>query len=401
MRALISVSDKTGIVEFARGLAALGVEIVSTGGTHRLLAEAGIPARGIEALTGFPEMLDGRVKTLHPKVHGGILARRDLSDHVGACAQHAIGFIDLVVVNLYPFERTIAKNDATLDEAIENIDIGGPTMIRSAAKNMAFVTVVVNHEHYANVLAELSTSGDTSLATRQKLAQEAFLHTGRYDSIISTYLAKQFRPDASLLQPHIVLALDQVDVLRYGENPHQQAALYKTSIGGCFSQLRQHHGKALSFNNLIDAQAAWDIVSELGVPAAVVIKHTNPCGAAIGNSLYEAYQKAYDADPVSAFGSIVGLNRKVDLETAQKVSETFVEVVVAPGYESDAAALLSKKAAIRLLEIPASGAQSRLDYRFLDGLCLVQEKDDKIITRADFQVVTKTAPTSAQSVDLE
>ncbi|NBV41819.1 bifunctional phosphoribosylaminoimidazolecarboxamide formyltransferase/IMP cyclohydrolase PurH, partial [bacterium] len=313
MRALISVSDKSGLVPFAKELHNLGIQIISTGGTFQLLKDNQIPAIPIDAVTGFPEMLDGRVKTLHPKIHGGLLALRDNPDHMSICNAHAIEMIDIVVVNLYPFEATIKKPDVTLEEAIENIDIGGPSMIRSAAKNYRSVAVIVNPDRYARVVEELkSNKGQISSELKAQLALEAFDHTGRYDTIIAAYLKSRFETTADAYPETLAPVLSKVADLRYGENPHQSAAFYTLNNRQGFPNFVQLHGKELSYNNIVDMEAAWQICREFQLPGAAIIKHTNPCGAAIGQSISEAYRKAYETDPVSAFGSIVGLNREVD-----------------------------------------------------------------------------------------
>ncbi len=401
MKALISVSDKTGIVEFAAGLVSYGVEIISTGGTYQLLKSSGIPATPIDEVTGFPEMLDGRVKTLHPLIHGGLLALRDNPAHRTTCTEFGIGLIDIVVVNLYPFEATIANPDVTLAHAIENIDIGGPSMIRSASKNYQSVTVVVNPDRYADVLASIKENhGNTAAALRAQLALEAFTHTGQYDVMIANFLAKTLHSSTGLpaqLNPLLIKSSD----LRYGENPHQAAAFYHVKGGNGLSNFTQHHGKELSYNNIMDMDAAWQLVQEFAQPGAVIIKHTNPCGCAIGESIYDAYTAAYESDPVSAFGSIIGLNRIVDAKTAEQIAKTFVELVIAPGFEVDAMDILQKKSAIRLItQDPDERDPSTLSYRHVPGGFLVQQIDDCVLGN-DTNVVTQVGITPNQLTDLE
>ena len=329
--ALLSVSDKTGIVDFAKGLVELGVTIYSTGGTLKAITDAGVPAKAVESLTGFPEMMDGRVKTLHPKVHGGILAIRDNAEHQAAMKEHGILPIDLVVVNLYPFRETIAKPNVSLEDAIENIDIGGPTMVRSAAKNNAYVGIVVNPNHYDEILEMLKTNGALTQEYRFALAKEAFAHTAAYDTAIANYMSGVIGEGPT--PPEYLSAYEKVMDLRYGENPHQKAAFYK-EIGKAHGMgaLKQLHGKELSYNNIVDMEAAWNMVWEFTDPAACIIKHTNPCGAATAATLHDAYVNAYEADSVSAFGGIVALNREVDAATAEEMSKIFLEVIMAPAF---------------------------------------------------------------------
>ncbi len=392
--ALLSVSDKTGIVEFAKALRELGVTIYSTGGTFRTLEEAQVDVHKVEELTKFPEMMDGRVKTLHPMVHGGILAIRDKEDHQAAMKEYGIQPIDLVVVNLYPFRQTIAKPDVRLAEAIENIDIGGPTMVRSAAKNNAYVGIVVNPKRYAEVIDKLTKEGDLGQAYRFELAREAFAHTAAYDTAIANYLSQQI--DTTPFPPTYLQAYEKVSDLRYGENPHQQAAFYK-EIGKNegMGALKQLHGKELSYNNIVDMEAAWNMVWEFTQPAACIIKHTNPCGAAVGKDLHEAYVKAYEADSVSAFGGIVALNRPVDAATAKEMSQIFLEVIMAPAFTDEALSILEGKKNIRLITLkqPVAG---QLVVKKVSGGLLVQTEDDLQEEVADYKVVTKTQPTKDQ-----
>ncbi len=401
MRALISVSDKTGIVTFASELSKLGIEIISTGGTYKVLKESSIPVIGIEEVTEFPEMLDGRVKTLHPKIHGGLLALRGNPEHMETCQAHGINMIDLVVVNLYPFEKTIKSPNVTLEDAIENIDIGGPSMLRSAAKNYKSVGVIVDPARYDSIIKELQENQcQLSEKTKARLACEVFTHTAAYDGMISGYLGQQLKADADELPETIAPLCKRVSVLRYGENPHQKAAFYAMGNQGMAS-IQQLHGKELSYNNIVDLEAAALIVKELELPAAAIIKHTNPCGAAIGDTLKEAYQKAYEADPVSAFGSIVGLNRIVDKETAELIAGTFVEAVIAPKFEKEALAILSKKPSIRLIALgKMKDLEKGLVYKYVDGGFLVQTADNYTIKPEDLKVVTQEAPKKSVMNDL-
>ncbi len=392
--ALISVSDKTGIVEFAKELAALGVNIYSTGGTYKAIHEAGVTVHQVEELTHFPEMMDGRVKTLHPMVHGGILAVRTDEKHVAAMKEHNIEPLDLVVVNLYPFRETIAKPNVDLAEAIENIDIGGPTMVRSAAKNNKFVGIVVNPERYGEVIERLKRDGDLGQDFRFALAKEAFAHTAAYDTAIANYFSEQL--EQTPFPPEYLQAYEKVTDLRYGENPHQKAAFYKeigTATG--MGAMKQLHGKELSYNNIVDMEAAWNMVWEFEEPATCIIKHTNPCGAAIGTDLHDAYVKAYEADSVSAFGGIVALNREVDEATANEMSKIFLEVIMAPKFSAKALAILEAKKNIRLIELerPVAG---QVVVKKVSGGLLVQTEDDLVEDETSYTVVTKTQPTEEQ-----
>ena len=403
--ALLSVSDKTGLVPFAQGLHALGVRLLSTGGTARALADAGIPVTEIAAHTGFPEILDGRVKTLHPKVHGGILARRDLASHRTALAEHAIPAIDLVVVNLYPFLQTVARPDCSLEDAIENIDIGGPAMTRSAAKNYAHVGVVVDPADYPALLDELRANAATlSLTTRFRLAQKAFAHTAAYDSAISAYLSERQGSDAAAAFPAVWDWQGvKIDELRYGENPHQRAALYRDDlpVAGSIATFRQLQGKELSYNNIADADAAWECVKTFDQPACVIVKHANPCGAAIASGPLDAYRKAFATDPTSAFGGIIAFNREVDAATVEAVSAQFVEVLIAPGYAAEALPLIAKKANVRVLEIAAAaGGGDAWDMKSIGGGMLVQSRDTRNVRAEELKVVTRKAPTPEQQADL-
>ena len=352
--ALLSVSDKQGLVEFARGLSELGIRLLSTGGTGKALADAGIPFTKVSEHTGFPEILDGRVKTLHPRIHGGILARHDDPAHQATLREHEIPPIGLVAVNLYPFVRTVGREGVTQEEAIENIDIGGPTLIRAAAKNFAYLTVVVDPADYDLVLAELKTShGEVSRETRWELARRAFHHTAAYDAAISSYF-EQLADQEEGLPPVINLSLQRVTPLRYGENPHQRAALYRPQflpVSGLVGS-RQLHGKQLSFNNYIDLQGAWGLVSDFSETACAIIKHTNPCGAAFGPTPREAYERALECDPASAYGSVIAFNREVDGGAAEAMSQLFVEAVIAPAFTTEAVEILSRKKNIRIMLMP-------------------------------------------------
>ena len=396
-RALLSVSDKSGIVELGRGLVSLGVELLSTGGTAQLLQKEGVPVTEVSAYTGFPEMLDGRVKTLHPKVHGGLLARREDPAHVAAIRSAGIEPIDMVAVNLYPFQATAADPACRLEDAIENIDIGGPAMLRSAAKNYASVAVLVDPADYGRVLEELRAGG-VSAATRFALAKKAFAHTAAYDGAIANYLTSRDAPYPETL----TLQFQKLQDLRYGENPHQSAAFYREAkpAGGSLARYRQVQGKELSYNNIADADAAWECVKSFGEPACVIVKHANPCGVAIGASPREAYDKAFKTDPVSAFGGILAFNRALDAEAAQALSRQFAEVVIAPRAEPDAMKVLAGKANLRVLEIPLAHEGQAHDYKRVGGGLLVQSSDSKSVAREDLRVVTKRQPTDAQWSDL-
>ena len=399
MKALISVYDKTGIVPLARSLADMGVELLSTGGTFRTLSEgAGLPVTQVSDYTGFPEVLEGRVKTLHPAIHGGLLARRDKPDHMEQLQQQGFDTIDMVVVNLYPFLEVASKPNITLDEALENIDIGGPTMLRAAAKNHPWVTVVVDPSDYEWVVASLAESGPTP-EQRRALAQKAFQHVSFYDSAVATYLSQGTVDDPP---ETLGLAYRRVAPLRYGENPHQKAALYApalpSSTGVC--QAEQLHGRELSFNNYMDADAAWRTASDFGEQAVVVIKHANPCGLACDSDMAQAYLKAYEGDPVSAFGGIVGFNRTVTVDTAQAMAPIFYEVVVAPAYEPEALELLRQKRNLRILAVPQGPAGNVFDIRPLSGGLLVQTGDTLEEDPSAWQTVTQRAPTGNEIRDL-
>jgi phosphoribosylaminoimidazolecarboxamide formyltransferase / IMP cyclohydrolase len=401
-RALLSVSDKTGIVEFARGLADIGVEIISTGGTAGQLSAAGLPVRSVTDLTGFPEIMDGRVKTLHPKLYAGLLAVRDNPEHVRAADEHEVEFVDLVCVNLYPFERTVAQPGVADADVIENIDIGGPTMIRAAAKNFAYAAPVVSPESYDAVLDELrETGGHLSRSTRQSLAAAAFAYTARYDTAIARWFQEQHEDFPSLL----VRAFERVLDLSYGENPHQRGAYYE-QVGArshVLSQVSQLGGKPISFNNLLDLDAGQQLLAEFDGPACVIIKHNTPCGVAVADNLLDAYRNAFACDPMSAFGGIVCLNGRVDAELAAALSEQFIELLFAPGYDEDALTVLSAKENMRILDDHDEhrGIATGPQMRQVAGGLLVQDRDSDTERRADMDVVSARPPTEAEWRDLE
>ncbi|MDT8420023.1 MAG: bifunctional phosphoribosylaminoimidazolecarboxamide formyltransferase/IMP cyclohydrolase [Desulfuromonadales bacterium] len=405
-RALISVSDKAGIVELARDLNGFGVEILSTGGTAKMIRDEGIPVKDVSEFTGFPEMLDGRVKTLHPKVHGGLLGLRDNPEHVATMEQHGIDPIDLVVVNLYPFEATVARPDCTLEDAIENIDIGGPTMLRSAAKNNRSVTVLVDPADYAPVIEEMKQHGGAvSAETNFKLAIKVYQHTAAYDGAISNWLGCKVDEESALFPSALSLQFKKAQGMRYGENPHQKAAFYveKNVTEASIATARQLQGKALSYNNIGDTDAALECVKQFNEgPACVIVKHANPCGVAVGENLLDAYQRAFSTDPESAFGGIIAFNRELDEETAQAiVDKQFVEVIIAPKVSAAASDVVAAKKNVRLLECgewPAEGAQ-RFDFKRVNGGLLVQDAD--LDLSADLQVVTKRVPTAREMEDLQ
>ena len=401
-RALISVSDKSGVVDFAKALAARGVELLSTGGTAKLLASAGLPVIEVGDYTGFPEMMDGRVKTLHPKIHGGILARRDVPEHMDAMKQHGIPPIDMVVVNLYPFAQTVAAPGCTMEDAIENIDIGGPAMVRAAAKNHAFVAIVTDPADYAELAARLAGSGGKlGFAERYALAAKAFSHTAEYDGMISSWLTARSEKGAAREFPdRMNLQFRLAQTLRYGENPHQSAAFYveRGAARGTLARFRQSQGKELSYNNIADADAAWECCRTFDVPVCVIVKHANPCGVAIAQSPLEAYRRAFLTDPTSAFGGIIAFNRPVDGPTAEAVSKQFVEVVIAPAYEEAAKKVFAAKQNVRLLAIEPAKDLNRLDMKRVGGGLLVQTPDAFDV--AELRFVTKRKPTEAEMNDL-
>ena len=420
MNALLSVSDKTGIVDFARALHALGVKLISTGGTAKLLAEQGLPVTEVAEVTAFPEMLDGRVKTLHPKVHGGLLARRDVPEHMAALQTHGIDTIDLLVVNLYPFEATVAKPGCTLEDAIENIDIGGPAMVRSAAKNWKDVGVLTDASQYAGVLAELKAAGRLGDKTRFGLSVAAFNRISQYDGAISDYLSRLdfdeakdgpgYVPPRQLFSDQANGRFIKLQDLRYGENPHQKAAFYRDlyPAPGSLVTATQLQGKELSYNNVADADAAWECVKSFDVPACVIVKHANPCGVAVGTDALSAYGKAFQTDPTSAFGGIIALNVTLDETAAQQISKQFVEVLMAPAFTPEALAVFEAKANVRLLqiELPKGGdtawAQGRnaVDVKRIGSGLLMQTADNHELALADLKVVSKIQPTPQQLQDL-
>jgi phosphoribosylaminoimidazolecarboxamide formyltransferase/IMP cyclohydrolase len=404
VKAIISVSDKTGVVEFGRGVADLGLELYSTGGTHKALAEAGVAVASVSKLTGFPEILDGRVKTLHPGVHGGILARRDRPSHLEELAKSGIGAIDLVAVNLYPFVETVTRPGVSLEDALENIDIGGPTMIRAAAKNFPHVLVVVDPADYSGLL-ELLRAGDVPLEDRRRLALKAFQHVASYDTAIAQYL----RAGEEAFPQQFTISLAKLFDLRYGENPHQRAAVYRENSvlwGGRtwgIVAAEQLHGKALSYNNFLDADAAWRAALDFSEPTAVVVKHTNPCGLACHRDLAEAYRRALSGDPVSAYGGIVAVNRELSGEAAEEIGKTFYEIVIAPAFSEEALTLLQKKKNLRLLQLDeeaAVGCATALEYRRVSGGFLVQEPDAYLDEAIELKVVTKRPPSEQELADL-
>jgi phosphoribosylaminoimidazolecarboxamide formyltransferase/IMP cyclohydrolase len=443
MRALISVSDKTGVIEFARALSELNIEIISTGGTFKVLKEAGIPVTPIDQVTGFPECLDGRVKTLHPAVHGGILARRDLADHMNQIKNLGITPIDIVAINLYPFKATIQKPDVTLADAIENIDIGGPAMLRSSAKNHDGVVVLCDPADYESVIGDLKSGDGVSAETRFKLALKVFRHTAAYDAMIAGYLettldataetpdveategTDRLQPTAPEMPAQLTLTFEKIQTLRYGENAHQQGTYYREILpySGALVTAVQIHGKELSYNNINDANGALECLKEFvcgidepgccgaiktGIgcckPAVVAVKHANPCGVATGETLLDAYQKAHDCDPVSIFGGIVALSQPVDLATAEEISKIFVEIVLAPGYAPEALELLTRKPSIRLMQIDDIGGKPtspRLDLKKVSGGLLVQNADDILYNKEELKCVTTAIPTEAQLADME
>lgn len=399
MKALISVSDKTGVVEFAKGLVALGWEILSTSGTMKLLKESGVPVTSVSDVTGFPEICDGRVKTLHPKIHGALLARRDIPEHMKELKDNDIDTIDLVCVNLYPFRETIAKPDVTMEDAVEHIDIGGPSMLRSAAKNWESVTVVCNPADYETILSEIKADGNTTRETRLKLSAKAYTHTAEYDMAISTYMRAQ-----AGLPEKLFLEYNLKQELRYGENPHQEAKFFASTVKEPFSlaTAEQLNGKELSYNNIQDANATLNIAREFDEPFCVGVKHMNPCGSATGKTIAEAWKKAYEADKTSIFGGIVAANREIDLETAQMLKPIFLEIVMAPSFAPDALELLCTKKNLRVLKVDMSKDNTvRKQYVSMNGGMLVQDRDINTKPVSAEQCVTEAKPTAEQLADLE
>ena len=416
-QALISVSDKTGVLDFARALSAMGVAILSTGGTAKLLADNGVPVTEVADYTGFPEMLDGRVKTLHPKVHGGILARRDFPEHVAKLREHAIPTIDMVVVNLYPFQQAVAKDSCTLEDAIENIDIGGPTMLRSAAKNHKDVVVVCDPADYGMILAEMRGTGAAAGAvgydTKFMLAKKVFAHTAQYDGAITNYLTSLGEDKAHATRaayPHVLnMTFNKVQDMRYGENPHQSAAFYRDLVpaAGALANYKQLQGKELSYNNIADADAAWECVKSLGGvggpgqgAGCVIVKHANPCGVAIGADAFDAYSRALQTDPTSAFGGIIAFNVEVDGRTATEIAKLFVEVLIAPSFSPEAKQLMAAKQNVRMLEIALGSASNPFDVKRVGGGLLVQSPDAKNVGLGELRVVSRQQPTQQQLQDM-
>jgi phosphoribosylaminoimidazolecarboxamide formyltransferase / IMP cyclohydrolase len=404
-RAILSVTDKTGLEEFARKLHQLGVELVSTGGTAKLLRDSGIPVKEISELTGFPEMLDGRVKTLHPKVHGGILHIRDNQQHKEAVAQHGIVPIDMVVVNLYAFEKTASKPGVSFHELIENIDIGGPSMVRSAAKNFQDVAIVTSPADYDAIAQEMqSNGGSLSLATKWRLAQKAFATTAAYDSAIASTLERVAAPEGKLevneqgFPQTLRLSFNKAFDLRYGENPHQKAALYSDGSGKGVANGKQLQGKELSYNNIVDLQAAWDLAQEFEQPVCAIIKHINPCGTAVADSLTEAYRRALECDPVSAFGGVIGVNRPIDKDTAAEMAKLFLEVIAAPKFDDAAREIFAAKKNLRLVEVVPM--EQKWVLKNVSGGVLLQDNDMRPLTEADLKVVSERKPTDAEMRDL-
>ena len=410
--ALLSVSDKNGIVPFAKALHEQGIKLISTGGTAKLLADNQLPVVEVASLTKFPEMLDGRVKTLHPMVHGGLLARRDFPEHMAALKEHGIDTIDMLVINLYPFNETVAKENCSFEEAVENIDIGGPAMLRAAAKNHQDVTVLISPEDYAPVLAELKANNNSvSYQTNLSLAKKVFAHTARYDGAIANYLSAlgdDLDHKARSAYPETLhLAFEKVQEMRYGENPHQSAAFYKdiSPVSGALANYKQLQGKELSYNNIADADSAWECVKSFtgnvgGAAACVIIKHANPCGVAVGATALEAYQKAFKTDPSSAFGGIIAFNIPCDGAAAEAISKQFVEVLIAPSFSDEAKAIFATKQNVRLLEIPLGTACNAYDFKRVGGGLLVQSPDAKNVLQSEMRVVSQRQPTSSEMNDM-
>lgn len=400
-RALISVSDKTGVIEFAAALTKLGYEIISTGGTKKTLEDANLPVISISDLTGFPEIMDGRLKTLHPNVFGALLGIRSNEKHMKQLEEQGIGLIDIVAVNLYPFKETISKPGVTWEEAVENIDIGGPSMIRAASKNYQDVAVIVDPKDYALVIEELEANQEVSIEVKKRLAAKVFRHTAAYDAYIAQYWAEQL---GDVFPENLTMTYEKVQDLRYGENPHQKAAFYRKGLlKQGLAQAKQLHGKELSYNNIQDTNAAWEIVKEYGEqPVVVAVKHMNPCGIGIGKDLFEAYTRAYEADPVSIFGGIVATNQIVEEETAAKLGEIFLEVIIAPGFTEKAIEILTKKKNVRLLELADETRKAGLQKVVsVSGGLLIQDEDEKELNEAELQVVTKRAPSEEELEQLK
>ena len=410
--ALISVSDKNGIVPFAKALHEQGIKLISTGGTAKLLADNQLPVVEVSSLTKFPEMLDGRVKTLHPMVHGGLLARRDFPEHMAALKEHGIDTIDMLIINLYPFNETVAKENCSFEDAVENIDIGGPAMLRAAAKNHQDVTVLISPEDYAPVLTEMKANNNTvSYKTNLVLAKKVFAHTAQYDGAIANYLSslgdELDHKSRSAYPETLHLAFEKVQEMRYGENPHQSAAFYKDvyPVEGSLANYQQLQGKELSYNNIADADSAWECVKSFsnnagGAAACVIIKHANPCGVAVGASALEAYQKAFKTDPSSAFGGIIAFNVPCDGAAAEAISKQFVEVLIAPSFSAEAKTIFATKQNVRLLEIPLGSAFNTFDFKRVGGGLLVQSPDAKNVLESEMRVVSKRLPTPSEMNDM-
>lgn len=395
-RALVSVSDKTGIIDFVKQLVELGIEVISTGGTKQKIEEAGLPVTNISEVTNFPEILNGRVKTLHPNVHGGLLAIRSNEEHVKQLEEHGIQPIDLVVVNLYPFQAAIAKEDATFADAIENIDIGGPAMLRASAKNHQDVTVIVDPNDYEQVINELKANGETTLETRRRLAAKVFRHTAAYDAVIANYLTKEAGEE---FPESFTMTYTKKQDLRYGENPHQKAAFYEAPNrkGTTLAAAKQLHGKELSYNNIQDANAALQIVKEFSEPAVVAVKHMNPCGVGCGDTVLSAYKKAYEADPVSIFGGIIAANREIDAETAEEMKKIFLEIIIAPSFSQEALDILTEKKNLRLLTVDMNDTEKdELQVTSVSGGLLVQDVDRYTLDDANITIPTKRKPTEEE-----
>ncbi|MDD4094904.1 MAG: bifunctional phosphoribosylaminoimidazolecarboxamide formyltransferase/IMP cyclohydrolase [Oscillospiraceae bacterium] len=403
-RAIISVSDKTGIADFARKLVALNVEILSTGGTAKLLEKEGVPCKEVSEITGFPECLDGRVKTLHPLLHGGILAIRENEAHMKRVQELGIGLIDMIVVNLYPFKATVMKPGVSFEECVENIDIGGPSMLRAAAKNHHDVTVITDPSDYEIVLSEMEATGDTTYETRFRLAKRVFEHTAAYDALIADYFFKQ-SGDASLPSPYTI-TFDRVSEMRYGENPHQKATFFRNAlpVPGSLAEAEQINGKELSYNNIADTDATIGCLKEFSEPTVVAVKHANPCGVGSGKTILEAWRKAYEADTVSVYGGIVAANREIDAQTAEEMSKIFLEVIVAPSFSPEAKEILCAKKNLRVLILPDISApipSEELNYKRVIGGLLVQEHDHSVIAADGSRVVTKAQPDASLMADME
>jgi len=400
--ALISVSDKTGIVEFARQLCALGFQVLSTGGTAKLLAAEGMPVTEVASYTGFPEILDGRVKTLNPRIHAGLLARQSDAEHMRTLVEHQIDPIELLIVNLYPFEQTVARGDCSFDDAIENIDIGGPAMLRAAAKNHQSVAVIVDPLDYASVRSELQRTGTVAQTTRLTLAKKVFAHTARYDGAIANYLTSLGDDGARGAFPEVLSKQwSKAQQMRYGENPHQQAAFYRdlNASGGLLASFAQLHGKELSYNNIADADAAWECARSFDETACVIVKHANPSGVAIAPSALKAYEKAFRTDPTSAFGGVIALNRECDSDVAEAIQRQFVEVIIAPSFSAEARSKLGSKPNVRLLAVPPGNAHNDFDFKRVGGGLLVQTPDVHSLSRSELRVVTARQPTELQISD--